>query len=111
MGGDLGAHTSVIRVHTSVCALQDAFSSPVATLSTCRRAASAQAVRVRVRTARASGGATGNAHVALAAARRSGLREDTVRGQGRDRRLPVLSANTRAQQLGLMERCSKERVI
>ena len=81
----MGAHTSVIRVRTSVCALQhvqDAFSNPVAMPSTCCRAASAQAVRVRVRTARASGGATGNAHVALAAARRSRLREDMVRGRG-----------------------------
>ena len=92
----------MIRVYTSTCTLQ----TPARILSCGCRLAAGAASAVRVRIARASGGATEIPRAALAAAR---LREDMLRGG--DRRLPVLSANTRAQQLGLVERCSKERVI
>ena len=100
VGGDPGAHASVIRVHTSVGALPKRPQNAVArTASTCH-----------YRTGRAhscshsscwwwcDGECSCDPHccpwVALGEGRR------------RDRRRPV-----RAQRLGLMERCSKKRVV
>ena len=66
----------------------------------------------RVRTIRASRGATVNAPVTVAAGRGSRPGEDAGGpGMGRDPRRPVLSVNTRAEQLEFMERWSKKRVV
>jgi hypothetical protein len=59
-------------------------------------------VLVRVRAARANRGATGNTRMTLAATRGRGRGEK----RGGYRRRPVLPANSRAERLGLIERCS-----
>ena len=107
MGGNPGAHTSMTRVRPNPSRDQEDEDRCSNFVSTCRPAADCASVFALLVLGVARRGIP--ARPSLLPADR-GWARGGGEGRGRDCRLPISLANTRAQQLGLMERYSKERV-